>query len=267
MSSGHIKPDTTTPVGPIQQAYVTDMVGSKAMQNALNKIKNLPINPDTAKYDRLLIRVAAGSSKLQDQIQKANARIAENRVLRTLNLFDPTKSEFAPEGALALMAAVAPGNVDDLKKRVAERYKNRIHQYQDFLVDPEGVTTQRETPWHLLQQGRFADLDSDIAGHRYIRTERPFHYFLNPLSKSGPYAELKDRWNRRWTAGIAEPETTNDRFFRTLMPLIASYYGGEDAQQRLRRAAHKNKFYAEEATPVIKTAFDLGVVAAQRLKS
>jgi len=258
------KIDTSVPVGPIQQAYVTDMVGSKALQNALNKIKNIPINEDTKKYDRLLINASARSSEIQDLIQKATARLAENRLLRYLNIIDPTRGEIGPVGAVTLASSVFPGDVNDLKKTVSERYKNVIRKHQDPLLDPEGEITKRETPWHLIQQGRFADLDSDIAGHRYVRKEKPFHYFLNPLSKSGPFIELGDRWNRRMTAGIAEPESTNDRFFRTLVPLVGGYYGGEDAQQRLRRAAYKNKLYAEEATPEIKTAFDLGVFAARK---
>lgn len=256
-------------LGPLEHAYVADSMGGQSLQNASRKLKEMhndPNNPYRGIYDRFLTMQGGLGEDLGERISRGSARMAESPGWRALSMFDPTASG-QREGIIGALSGFGGGEdkAQGAKRRSAEAYAKFLKKHQD-KVDPKAKTTERETPFHINSQGMLANLDSDIAGHKYMRNERPLHYWLNPLSKSGPLSELGDRGMRRIIAGQASPESTLGRFGMgagtlTTLGLLPMLMGGEGAQQKLRASAVKNQLYAPEATPAEKAASNVALLA------
>lgn len=261
-------------LGPLEHAYVADSIGGQSLQNASRKLKEMhndPTNPYQGIYDRLLTMQGGFGENLGERISRGSARMAESPSWRALSMLDPTASG-QQEGIIGALSGFGGGEdkAEGAKRRSAEAYAKFLKKHQD-KVDPKAKTTERETPFHVNSQGMLANLDSDIAGHKYMRNERPLHYWLNLLSKSGPLSELGDRGMRRIIAGQASPESTLGRFGMgagglTTLGLLPMLMGGEGAQQKLRASAVKNKLYAPEATPVEKAASIIALLAQEAVK-
>jgi len=245
------KVDTSTKLGPIQHQYVADAMGGTAHERTGKAIRERFQDEDQGLFDSWLTANAPMREMVGKRIRRGASRMSENPGLRWLSYLDPTKPDGSQEGLVGLLASGGKTSkgVQDVEDIVKERYAKKLKKHQDPVDDPKGERTERETPWHMGMQGMLADKDSDIAGHRYMRKERPFNYWLNPLDRSGPLIELGDRLLRRQFAGHALPESTGGRFAHGLIPGLAMFRGGHDAQNKLRRAAMMNKIYGEEATP------------------
>jgi len=253
------KPNTDKALGTVQGAYVADATGATSEERAADKItERFGDRNDLGAYDSLLTGLAPYSKQIHKRIRRGASRQAESGALRHLSNLDPTR-EGGTEGLVGLATGLGSKDTSDQEAVTAERYKKKIKSHQAKLSDPDGETTKRQTPWHLGMQGRFANLDSDVAGHAYHRKETPLSYWLNPLDKTGPFMELGNRAQRRMTAGGAEPEDTVGRFAMNAIPLASLIMGGEGAKQKIRRTADKNDIYAPEAKPDIK---DLAKAAA-----
>jgi hypothetical protein len=268
------KHQARTKLGPLEHAYVADAMGGQALQNTSRKLKEMhkdPDNPYKSLYDRLVTSQAGLNEGLGERISRGSARMAESPVWRALSMLDPTVTG-KNEGLVGAMSGFGGGEdkAQGAKRRAAEAYAKFLKKHQD-KVDPEAKTTERETPFHINAQGMLANLDSDIAGHKYMRNERPLHYWLNPMNKSGPLSELTDRGVRRIVAGNASPESNAGRLGMTvgglatlgLLPMIT---GGEQAQQKLRASAVKNRLYAPEAMPEEKAASVIELLARTMAK-
>lgn len=261
-------------LGPREHAYVADSLGGRAVQNASRKLKEMhndPDNPYQSSYDRFLTMQGGLGESLGERISRGSARMAESPGWRALSVLDPTASG-QQEGIIGALSGFGGGEdkAEGAKRRAAEAYAKFLKRHQD-KVDPKAKTTERETPFHINSQGMLANLDSDIAGHNYMRNERPLHYWLNPLSKSGPLAELGDRGVRRIIAAQASPESTLGRFGvgaggLATLGLLPMLMGGEGAQQKLRASAVKNKLYAPEAMPAEKAASMIALLAQTMAK-
>ena len=245
------KPDPDAKLGPIQHQYVADAMGGTAHERAGKTIRERFQDEDQGLFDSWLTANAPLREMMGKRIRRGASRMSENPGLRWLSYLDPTKQEGQQEGLVGLLASggKTTKGIEDTENLVKERYAKKLKKHQDPVDDPEGETTERETPWHLGMQGSFADKDSDIAGHRYMRKERPFNYWLNPLDRSGPLIELGDRMMRRQFSGHALPESTGGRFAHGAIPFLSLFRGGHAAQNKLRRAALKNKIYGDEAMP------------------
>lgn len=260
-------------LGPVQHAYVADAMGGKTFQRLGDKLTD---TDREGNYDDLFSQWFTGMGpryrQMGERIERGASRMADNPAWGLTAHLDPT----AGEGSVGLigMASGLGGGADkaqNAKRRAGEAYTKFIKEYQDKLRENTQGTT-RPTPWHLNQQGQLANLDSDIAGHKYMRDRRPFHYWLNPLDKTGPMMELTDRAVRRVFAGGAEPDSTGGRLATGmaglgtlgLYPLIM---GGGDAQQKLRASAVDSGLYSPETQPEIlssKAAAVLGKMAAEK---
>jgi hypothetical protein len=239
-------------LGPIQHAYVADSVGGTAIERSADKMKTMK-KPDSSLYDRAAIGLAPVQKALGSRIRTGGARLANNMPLRILSQLDPTRSGHQ-EGIVGALSGIRSGGSPELEKSTAQMYADHIKPHQDKLEGAEGPVTKRETPWHVSMQGHFADKDSDVAGHRYMRKERPFHYWLNPMSSAGPLSELGDRLHRRTIAGVASPNSTLGRVGVGIVPGLAPFLGGRAAQNKIRRSATNNNIYAPEAKPDIAPA-------------
>ena len=234
-------------LGPLEHAYVADAVGASPH---VRLSETLPgkIKPESGWYDRLLAAAAPLNKTYGERVQVGASRMADSPKLRLMSAFDPTANK-DQAGLVELLAAGNWGQESDLLAKAREKYKNIIKPHQDKLLDPNGPVTSRETPWHMSMQAMLADKDTDIAGHTYLRKERPGHYWLNPMSKAGPLRELTDRMLRRGLSGIADHESTAGRFAASLVPFYPQIIGGTEAQNKLRRLAYKNKMYDPAAEP------------------
>lgn len=249
-------------LGPREHAYIADSVGGRASQRTGRKLKEMhhdPENPYQGLYDRFITLQGGLGENLGERISRGSARMAESPFWRALAMLDPTSSG-QQEGIVGALSGFGGGKdkAEGAKQRAAEAYVKFLKKYQDKF-DPNIKTTERETPYHINSQGLLANLDSDIAGHAYMRNERPLHYWLNPLSKAGPLSELGDRGSRRIIAAQASPESTLGRFGMgagslATLGILPMFMGGEAAQQKLRASAVKNKLYAPEAMPEEKVA-------------
>lgn len=267
------KPDRKR-LGPLEHAYIADSIGGRASQNTGRKLKEMhqdPENPYQDLYDRFITLQGGLRENLGERISRGSARMAESPFWRALSMLDPTASG-QHEGIVGALSGFGGGEdkAEGAKQRAAEAYVKFLKKYQDKFA-PNTKTTERETPYHVNAQGMLANLDSDIAGHVYMRNERPLHYWLNPLSKAGPLSELGDRGSRRIVAAQASPESTLGRFGMGVgslatLGVLPMFMGGEDAQQKLRASAVKNRIYAPEATPEEKDAGDIALLARLAVK-
>jgi len=252
-----------TKLGPIEHAYVADSVGAKSLENLGKKYQKMQLDPDnkyTDPYSQLLTIQGGLAQGLGERIGRGAARLSENQPWRLAAHFDPTAGEGGQAGLVGMLSGVGGGKdkAEGAKRRTAEAYAKFLKPHQDKL-DPKAKGTDRETPWHLNMQANLADSDSDIAGHKYMRKERPWNYWLNPLDATGPIHELGDRTFRRLIAGTAKPDSTAGRFgmgaggFATLglLPLLM---GGSGAQNKLRASASAGGMYHDVAKPEIKKA-------------
>ena len=255
-------------LGSLQQAYVADAVGADASARAAAQAKDHPDVEDTI-FNEWVASAAGGAEPFQRRIRHGASYLAESPKARMAARFDP--SQLLTEDPDATLVSLLSGTGKKSPEReelVKQRYKAILKKYQDKL-DPDVEKTERDTPWHRLQQGALANLDSDIAGHKYMRDKKPWQYWLNPLDKSGPIHEIVDRLTRRTHAGVARPESTLGRFGVTagqlptlgLLPLLM---GGEEAQQKLRRSAAENKLYADVAEPEKKANLKEAAAATER---
>lgn len=239
-------------LGPIQHSYVADSVGGTAIERSADKMKTMK-KPDSSLYDRAAIGLAPVQKALGSRIRTGGARLANNMPLRILSQLDPTRSGHQ-EGIVGALSGIRSGNSPELEKSTAQMYADHIKPHQAKLEGAEGPVTKRETPWHVSMQGHFADKDSDVAGHTYMRKERPFHYWLNPMSSAGPLSEIGDRLHRRTIAGVASPNSTLGRVGVGIVPGLAPFLGGREAQNKIRRSATNNNIYAPEAKPEVAAA-------------
>lgn len=250
----------TAKLGPLQHAYIADALGAEAAARAMAQAKDHPAVEEGA-FNEWMASGAGGAEPIYRRIRHAASRLAEKPKTRLLARFDPTTllSDNPDVGLVSLLSGT--GKKDPEREAlVARRYKNLINPEQD-PDDPEAIPTSRDTPWHRVFQGHFADRDLDVAGNRYLRRHRPFHYWLNPFSKGGPFNELGSRLDRRVIAGFARPESTAGRFGMQLAalptlglaPLLA---GSGKAQRKLRRSAAENEIYPEAARPPEKKKGD-----------
>ena len=262
-----------TGLGPLESAYVADAVGARAGARKVDLLRALSKSPDYPHKDLFSQLLLAGNNagfgkNMYERIDRGASNLAENPKLRLLSAFDPTSEEGFP-GLVDLTSAFG-GSAESIinsKRRAGEAYAKFLKKHQDKL-DPNAKPTARETPWHVDMQAVLANLDSDVAGHTYMRNESPYHYWLNPMSRSGPIKEVLDRAARRSIASATRPESGLGRFAATvaspltlgLAPLVL---GGEAAQQKLRSAAVKNNLYAPEAQPELKAA-SFGAYMAKR---
>ena len=255
-------------LGSLQQAYVADAVGADASARAAAQAKDHPDVEDTI-FNEWVASAAGGAEPFQRRIRHGASYLAESPKARMAARFDP--SQLLTEDPDATLVSLLSGTGKKSPEReelVKQRYKAILKKYQDKL-DPDVEKTERDTPWHRLQQGALANLDSDIAGHKYMRDKKPWQYWLNPIDKSGPLHEIVDRLTRRTHAGVARPESTLGRFGVTagqlptlgLLPLLM---GGEEAQQKLRRSAAENKLYADVAEPEKKANLKEAAAATER---
>ena len=241
------------PLGSMQQAYVADAVGADSRARASKQVVDHE-EADDGLYNALIAQGHGAAGPIQKRIRHGASGFAESAGKRMVNRFDPTQllSE-NPDATLTGLAMGTGKPNQEQEDLVAQRYAEVLKKYQAKL-DPDAELTDRDTPWHRGLQGIMADADSDIAGHKYMRAEKPWQYWLNPLDKSGPLNELTDRYRRRVVASAAYPDSTAGRFGMTaggaaslgLLPLLT---GGEDAQQSLRRSAAENDIYADVADP------------------
>jgi hypothetical protein len=240
-------------LGSMQQAYVADAVGADSHAKALKQVSEHE-DVDEGLINALIASGAASGEPIQRRIRHGASYFAESPKARMVGRFDPTQLlTDNPDYTLTGLIAGTGKRDEEREELVKERYRKVLKKYQDKL-DPDAELTERDTPWHRANQGVLADLDSDIAGHKYMRGEKPWQYWLNPADKSGPLTELLDRAKRRIGAGMAYPDSTLGRFGMTagtvgtlgLLPLIA---GGEEAQQSLRRSAAENEVYSDVAAP------------------
>jgi hypothetical protein len=240
-------------LGSMQQAYVADAVGADSHAKALKQVSEHE-DVDEGLINALIASGAASGEPIQRRIRHGASYFAESPKARMVGRFDPTQLlTDNPDYTLTGLIAGTGKRDEEREELVKERYRKVLKKYQDKL-DPDAELTERDTPWHRGHQGMLADLDSDIAGHKYMRDEKPWQYWLNPADKSGPLTELLDRAKRRIGAGIAYPDSTLGRFGMGastvgtlgLLPLIA---GGEEAQQSLRRSAAENEVYSDVAAP------------------
>ena len=248
------------PLGSMQQAYVADAVGADARSRAAKQIMDHE-DVDEGLYNSLLSQTAGMEHPFYKRVRHGASGFAESSRKRMLNRLDPSQLITEDPDATVTGLLMGTGKANpEREELVAQRYKEVLKKYQDKL-DPDAELTERDTPWHRYWQGVMADLDSDIAGHKYMRAEKPWQYWLNPFDKSGPLTELQDRGMRRMRAAQAYPDSTAGRLGMGLgsvgtlglLPLIT---GGEDAQQSLRRSAAENKIYSDVADPELKKPRD-----------
>ncbi len=245
-------------LGGLEASYVADAAGADNFLRGLDVLTD-KAEPESGIFDDAMIDQANTGKVYQKRKRHAASNFAENPSARLLNVVDPTKLLTGDPNMTATGASMAVGKGNPEKRqRVLQKYKDVIHKYQDKL-DPDGSITSRQTPFHRLHQAAMADQDTDIAGHVQQRNENALNYWLNPLDRTGPLHELAGRMDRRHLAGRADPDSTSGRFLRGLSDLpTAGLYsvlmGGEEAQQRLRRAAVQNKLYGEESMPEEKQA-------------
>jgi hypothetical protein len=241
------------PLGSMQQAYVADAVGADAQARAAKQVVEHD-EADDGLYNALVAQAMGAAGPIHKRVRHGASRFAESAGKRMVNRFDPTQMLSENPDATLTGLAMGTGKINpEREDLVAQRYKEVLKKYQAKL-DPDAELTERDTPWHRGMQGNIADLDSDIAGHKYMRAEKPWEYWLNPFDKSGPLTELGDRGMRRMIAAQAYPDSTAGRVGMAvggvgtlgLLPLLA---GGEDAQQSLRRSAAENEIYADVANP------------------
>lgn len=235
--------DPEDDLGSLQFAYVADYMGAKALERAAKKMLAHG-DLDKGMYNSILERLNANVlNKLAPFIQTATAKYTENEGARWFREFVPFRDIRFITDAITAMS-------DNQKEQdlVGERYAKKIKKYQD-KVDTSAKKVERETPFHLRLQGAMADLDSDVAGHKYMRKESPWQYWLNPIDKTGPLHELLDRYIRRGAATAAYPESTLGRFAATATPFLPLLMGGEKAKQKLRYAAMLNEIYDPIAMP------------------
>jgi len=238
--------DIADVLGAWQHAYVAGLPAAHASLRSGEIVRD---RPDASKVNKLV----ASANRMAGRKGKAHsARQAESRAARWNS--DWPKLVPGTPGELLQLLVSAPIDIHSAfaknpeeQKLVAKRYAALIKKYQD-KVEEEGEITTRETPWHVLMQGNLARLDSLIAGNKYLRKEQPKQYWLNPWSFSGPLQEAVLRMNRRDMAGTAKSDSTRGRAFGTI-PIISTFRGGSEAQQKLRRAAVLNNMYADYAMP------------------
>lgn len=243
MAADEEAPKPKKKLGPLQHSYVADAPGGTAIENMGRLLRQQEIG-DRGLYDQMILSQGPMAEALGARIRRGNSRLATSKGTRLLSLIDPT-ADGGP-GLVELATGVGK-KIPEQEEETRQMYTEHIKPYQDKVT--EGPTTSRETPWYMSMEGNLANLDSDIAGHSYLRNERPGHYWLNPFSKSGPLAELGQRALRRSFAGNALPESTSGRFWAGAIPGYGLYTGGEEAQNRLRRAAMKNNLYDQVAVP------------------
>lgn len=236
-------PKSKQKLGPLQHSYVADALGGTAIENTGRLLRQQEIG-DHGIYDRMLMASGPLAEALGTRIRRANSRLATSKGTRLLALLDPTATR--GPGLVELSTGVGK-KIPEKEEETRQMYAEHIKPYQDKVT--EGSTTSRETPWYMSTAGNLANLDSDIAGHSYLRNEQPGHYWLNPFIKAGPLYELNQRALRRHLAGSALPESTRGRFLSSVAPFYSIYAGGEEAQNRLRRSAMKNNIYDQVAVP------------------
>lgn len=239
-------------LGPWQHAYVADSVGAEAIRrsSAILSRMHAARKPETPIFDTWITMQGGLGEALAERMSRGAKRLATNTKLRWLSQLDPTR-DGRTEGLVGALTGLAGPVAPDVEQRVADAYREHLRKHQAPQSDPDAAVSARQTPWHVNLQGVLADRDADIAGHTYMRRERPLHYWLNPFGSAGPVTELADRYVRRAVAGAAEPEDTSSRFWRGLLPFVGAYHGGQAAQDKLRRAAAQNAIYPAEAEPPI----------------
>jgi hypothetical protein len=244
------------PLGSMQQAYVADAIGAAASARAGRQASEHE-DADEGLLNALMASSGAGAAPIQERIRHGAGSFAERPGARMMARFDPTQLITKDPNATLTGLIMGTGKRNPERDELVEqRYADVLKKFQDKL-DPDAELTTRDTPWHRLQQGQLANLDSDIAGHKYMRSEKPWQYWLNPLDKSGPFTELGDRMMRRVGASLAYPDQTGGRAGMIAGNigtggLLGLLTGGETAQQSLRGSAAKNKIYADVADPDIK---------------
>lgn len=246
-----------TGLGSVEQAYVADAMGGESIQRLgerLLQMRQQQRNPGI--YDDILMARGGVHSIMGERIQRGASRLADNPTWRMLSHLDPTApNDGKSVGLIGALAGLGggPDAAAGAKRRTAEAYRKFLHPHQDKL--PAGTAgTARSTPWHLGVQARLANLDADVAGHSYMRREKPWQYWLNPFDATGPLLESGDRMQRRVFAGMAQPESTGGRAAMGfgamgtlgLLPLLT---GGAAAQNKLRASAKQNELYPEAAVP------------------
>jgi hypothetical protein len=252
------KKDTRKKLGPIEQAYVADAVGGKVLQRLgqrLQQLQNDPNNEYDDLFSQLLSSDALGVSALGERINRGASRLSENQPWRLAAHLDPTAGSDGTTGLIGLVSGIGGGKdkAEGAKQRTAEAYAKFLKDYQDPLSST-AKASPRQTPFLLREAANLANLDADIAGHSYLRNQRPLHYWLNPLSASGPISETVDRLTRRAIAGSVLPDSTAGRAGMAAaslgtLGLLPTIVGGSAAQNKLRAAAAQSELYPEEAQP------------------
>lgn len=227
--------------GPLEASYLADLAGIDSQLEANRQVLRsgeTGLFPFAANLNTKVLPVARRSAANQ-------ANNAATRWLSDIGI----GGDFNWGDALA-----AAGGGEDIRNKARQWYESSgMKGMEDKVDDPAGETTQRETPWHKMQQGAMVDADKDIAFHRWMRKNRPYHYWLNPFDKSGPFNELIDRGMRRSIAGGARPESTAGRFGMFMVPGLSMLTGTDAAKNKLRRSALKNNLMdAGEGTKVTK---------------
>ena len=127
-----------------------------------------------------------------------------------------------------------PSNVEKAQKG----YDKHIAKYQSGKdVKPASKKDLEHaldvTPRTILNAGDVVDLDHQIAAHTANRKERPMHYWLNPLIRTGPFSEINARVFRRGAAEKADP----DNWFRQSLyiPGVPSLRGILSAKNDARK--------------------------------
>lgn len=254
-------------LGPLESGYIADAMGGRAIENLGKKYQEMREDPENryqSDYDRARLSSSGMTRAFGERINRGASRMAESPGWRVLSAVDPTR-DGSREGIVGTLAGFGGGDdrAEGAKRRAGEAYAKFLAKHQDKLK-ATATPSERQTPYHLGLQASLANQDSDVAGHNYLRRERPLHYWLNPTARSGPVKELATRASRRLTAGMATPESTGGRAAMALgglgtLGLLPILMGGEGAQQKLRAAAAQNELYAPEAMP--KAAFDISQLA------
>tara|TARA_R110001592_G_scaffold54916_1_gene168274 strand:+ start:63 stop:815 length:753 start_codon:yes stop_codon:yes gene_type:complete len=228
--------------GVLQGSYVARSQGLDSITRANKKQLQYPeTKSDT--FDKLLnITNRHLEKNVLPADRRYNANHAESQTHRILSQFSPKEVRVVN----TLIAAFKDGGKREstAKKRFTKHYADELPE-----VDTSAEVSKNQTPWHLGQQGDFAAGDAALAYMEGERKSSPGHYYLNPFMRAGPVEAFLTRLRQRARAGASDPETAGGRATATLTPFYGLLRGDEKAQQKLRSAAYKNKFYGDDAQP------------------
>lgn len=228
--------------GVLQGRYVANAQILDSMTRANEKQLKYPESKSDW-FDKLL---NSANRHLEKNVLPSDRRYtanhAESQTHRILSSFSPKEIRIVN----TLIAAFKDSGKREstAKKRFATHYADELPE-----VDTSAEVSKNQTPWHLGQQGDFAATDAALAYMEGERKSSPGHYYLNPFMRAGPVEAFATRLHQRARAGASDPETAGGRAAATLIPFYGMIRGDEKAQQKLRNAAYKNKFYGDDAQP------------------